>query len=368
MAVGIVGAGFSGAVVARELAEAGVNVEVFETRNHIGGNCFTERHECGTIVHVYGPHIFHTADQRVFDYISQFGEFVPFEHRVHATAGGRVYSLPINLLTVNQVFGTTFTPSEAEAFLASQSVPKGGRTDLEAHGRSMLGDVLYELVFDGYTTKQWGSAPSELPASVLQRLPVRFNYNSSYFSHPIHAMPRLGYTPIFEQLLDHPRIDLHLNTAVDAAGLAGFDHAFWSGPVDAYFGYSLGRLRYRTLDFEEEVHDGDYQGCAVMNQTDLDVPFTRTTEFNYFTPWEHHDRTVIYREFSRDCGENDIPYYPLRLNEDGELLGRYLKAADQEPGVTFLGRLGTYRYLDMDVCIGEALDVAAEFLKRLDRG
>lgn len=360
----MVGTGFSGAVVARQLAEAGLDVEVFEARAHIGGNCFTERHATGTTVHVYGPHIFHTADLRVWEYICRFGEFEPYELRVNATAGGRVYPLPINLLTINQVFGTSFTPEEAEAFIAEQSVPMGERTDLEAHGRNQLGDVLYERFIHGYTTKQWGVAPSELPASILQRLPVRFTDDRSYYAHPIQAMPRDGYTPIFERLLDHPAIAVHLNTAVDSGALAAFEHIFWTGPLDAWFGHRLGRLRYRTLDFEQEVHDGDFQGCAVMNQSDLDVPFTRTTEFNHFTPWEHHDRTVISREFSRDCTAEDIPYYPMRLDADAELLDAYLAAADQETGVTFLGRLGTYRYLDMDTCIGEALDAAEEYLRR----
>lgn len=362
MSVAIVGSGFSGAVVARELATAGIDVEVFESRSHLGGNCYTERHESGTIVHVYGPHIFHTADLRVWEYIRGFGEFVPHEHRVIATAGGSVYSLPINLLTINQVFGTRFSPEQARAFVEAQSVPMGERTDLEAHGRSLLGDVLYELFFEGYTTKQWGVAPAQLPASILQRLPVRWSYDNRYFSHPIQAMPRDGYTPIFERLLNHEAITVHLDTAVGAADLGGFDHVFWSGPIDAWFGHALGRLRYRTLDFEQEVHDGDVQGCAVMNQCDLDVPFTRVTEFNHLAPWEHHERSVIYREFSRDCTEGDIPYYPMHLADDAELIEKYLAAARTEPGVTFLGRLGTHRYLDMDVCIGEALDVAERYL------
>ena len=362
MSVAIVGSGFSGAVVARQLAEAGLDVDLFEARDHIGGNSHTERHEGGTMLHTYGPHIFHTADTDVFEYISRFGEFVPFQFHVHATAGGRVYSLPINLLTINQVFGTTFTPSEAQAFLAEQSVPMGERTDLEAHGRATLGDVLYELFFEGYTTKQWGVAPSQLPAAVIKRLPVRFTYDSSYYAHPIQAIPRDGYTPIFERLLDHPRITLHLSTPVEADALRGFDHTFWTGPVDAYFGHRFGRLRYRTLDFEKEVHDGDVQGCAVMNQCDLDVPFTRTTEFNHFTPWETHERSVIFREFSRECEPGDTPYYPLRLDADSELLDRYQAAASAQEDVTFLGRLGTYRYLDMDTCIREALDAAERYL------
>jgi UDP-galactopyranose mutase len=363
--VAVVGAGFSGSVIARQLAEAGIAVEIFESREHIGGNCYTERHVTGTNVHRYGPHIFHTGDLRVWEYICRFGEFVPFQFRVFATAAGRVYPLPINLLTINQVFGTSFTPREAQEFIASKSVPMGERTDLEAYGRSVLGDVLYERFFEGYTTKQWGVAPSELPASILQRLPVRFDYDTAYYSHPIQAIPRDGYTPIFEQLLDHRLITVHLNTKVDSDSLRSFDHIFWTGPLDAWFGHSFGRLRYRTLDFVEEVHNGDFQGSATMNQCDLDVPFTRTTEFNHFTPWEAHEQTVIYREFSRECGEDDTPYYPLRLNDDSVLLDRYLEAAKHETGVTFVGRLGTYRYLDMDVCIGEALDVAAEFLRQV---
>lgn len=362
MSVAIVGSGFSGAVVAHELAVAGTQVEVFESRSHLGGNCYTERHESGSLVHVYGPHIFHTADRRVWEFINRFSEFVPYEHQVFATARGSVYSLPINLRTINQVFGTSFSPEQARDFVESQSVPANGRTDLEAHGRSTLGDVLYELFFEGYTTKQWGVSPAQLPASILQRLPVRWDEDSRYFSHEFQAMPRHGYTPIFERLLDHEEITVHLDSAVGAADLGGFDHVFWTGPLDAWFGHAFGRLRYRTLDFEQEVHDGDVQGCAVMNHCDLDVPFTRVTEFNHLAPWEQHERSVTYREFSRACTEGDIAYYPVHLAEDQAMIDRYAAAARAERGVTFLGRLGTHRYLDMDVCIGEALDVAEAYL------
>ena len=363
--VGIAGAGFSGAVIARELAEAGHQATVFDTRDHIGGNCFTERHGDtgdGVMVHRYGPHIFHTNDERVWAYINQFGEMLPYNHRVKTTVGGSVYLLPVNLHTINQVFGETYSPAEAQAFvreeLAEQPRHGGEPADFEEQALSMVGRQIYELFFAGYTRKQWGCEPSKLPASILKRLPLRFNYNDSYFNHPHQAMPADGYTPIIEAILDHPSIEVRLSTELAPSDRNAFDHVVWSGPLDAFFGHELGRLGYRTLDFEQFEADGDFQGTPVMNYGDPDVPFTRITEFKHFTPWEDHDDTVCFREFSRAHEPGDIEYYPIRLVDDKALLEQYLTRAEAEPGVTFVGRLGTYRYLDMDVTIGEALAAA----------
>ena len=368
--IGIVGAGFSGAVVAREFAEAGHEVEVFDSRPHVAGNCFTERRGGdGVQVHVYGPHIFHTQWEHVWEYVNRFGEFRPYPHRVKATAQGSVYSLPVNLHTINQFFGTTMSPDEAAAFVeAKADASIEDPQTFEEQALRFVGSELYEAFFAGYTSKQWGVAPSDLPASILKRLPLRFNYDDNYFNHPYQGMPVSGYTPIVEAMLDHPSIKVELDREITREELGDYDHAFWTGAIDAFFGFGEGRLAYRTLDFEEETREGDFQGCPVMNYCDRDVPYTRITEHKHFSPWEEHESTVIYREFSRECGPDEIPYYPIRLVDDRSLLEQYVDKAHGVTGVSFLGRLGTYRYLDMDVTIKEALDAASAALSALEGG
>ena len=359
----IVGAGFSGAVVARQLAEAGIASWVVDGRSHVAGNAHTERRTNGVMVHVYGPHIFHTGHQNVWDYICRFGAMEPYNHRVKATSGGRVDSLPVNLHTINQFFGTTMSPDEAREFIARRADTSIDEpVTFEDQALKFVGPELYEAFFKGYTQKQWGMSPTELPASILARLPLRFNYEDSYFNHPYQAIPRDGYTPIVEAMLDHPLIEVTLGREVTADELVDAEHVFWSGPIDEWFGHRHGRLGYRTLDFEEHEHDGDFQGCPVMNYCDLEVPHTRITEHKHFAPWESHDATVTYTETSRLAEPGDIPYYPIRLVREKEQLLRYVTDAKAATGVTFLGRLGTYRYLDMDVTIKEALDVAEAFL------
>ena len=359
----IVGAGFSGAVVARELAEAGIASSVIDGRSHVAGNAHTERRDNGVMVHVYGPHIFHTADTRVWEYINRFGDMMPYNHRVKATSGGKVYSLPVNLHTINQFFGTTMSPSEAEKFITERADSSiGTPVSFEDQALKFVGRDLYEAFFKGYTQKQWGVLPTELPASILARLPVRFSYEDSYFNHPYQAIPRDGYTPIVEAMLDHPLIDVSLGRTVASKELSDAEHVFWSGPIDQYFSGQFGDLGYRTLDFVESETMGDVQGCPVMNYCDVDVPYTRITEHKHFAPWESHEGSTIYTEFSRLASDGDIPYYPIRQVREKELLEKYVSAAQEATGVTFLGRLGTYRYLDMDATIKEALDVADEFL------
>jgi UDP-galactopyranose mutase len=355
----IVGAGFSGAVVARELAEAGHSIVVFDARDHVAGNCFTARHATGVMVHTYGPHIFHTQHEHVWQYINKFGEMMPYQHRVKAISKQTMYSLPVNLKTINQFFDRDFDADEAEKFIASKA--DNTITDpvsFEDQGLRFVGRELYEAFFAGYTSKQWGVDPKELPASILARLPVRFNDDDTYFSHPYQAIPKDGYTPIVEAILNHDEIELHLSTRfspTESKEFGSFDHIIWTGPIDAYFGFEFGRLGYRTLDFVPEVADGDYQGHPVVNYCDTDVPYTRITEHKHFAPWESHDKTIVYREFSRLCGEADTPYYPIRLVKEKEQLLNYVQRARDAKGVTFIGRLGTYRYLDMDVTIHEAL-------------
>ena len=359
MRFAIVGAGFSGAVVARELAQAGHSIVVFDARDHVAGNCFTARHATGVMVHTYGPHIFHTQHEHVWQYINKFGEMMPYQHRVKAISKKTMYSLPVNLKTINQFFNRDFDADEAEKFIASKAdTTITDPVSFEDQGLRFVGRELYEAFFAGYTSKQWGVDPKELPASILARLPVRFNDDDTYFSHPYQAIPKDGYTPIVEAILNHDGIELHLSTRfspTESKEFGSFDPIIWTGPIDTYFGFEFGRLGYRTLDFVPEVADGDYQGHPVVNYCDTDVPYTRITEHKHFAPWESHDKTIVYREFSRLCGEADTPYYPIRLVKEKEQLLNYVQRARDAKGVTFIGRLGTYRYLDMDVTIHEAL-------------
>ncbi|XUY27150.1 UDP-galactopyranose mutase [Agrobacterium sp. rho-8.1] len=368
--IAIVGAGLSGAVIGRELAQAGHQVDIFDRRGHIAGNCHTERDaETGVMVHVYGPHIFHTDDANVWDYVNRFQTFMPYKNRVKTTSRGEVFSLPVNLHTINQFFDKTFRPDEAKAFIEDQAdkTIKDPQT-FEEQALRFVGRDLYEAFFQGYTQKQWGCSPTALPASILKRLPVRFNYDDDYFFHKYQGMPETGYTPMVERILDHPGIRVHLNSNFERSETDGYDHTFYSGSLDGYFDYANGRLGYRTLDFERFTYDGDYQGCAVMNYGEVSVPYTRITEHKHFSPWEKHQGSVCYREFSRECGPDDVPYYPIRLVEEKEQLAQYAALATAEKAVTFVGRLGTYRYLDMDVTIREALDTAALFLSNDQAG
>lgn len=364
MHVGMAGAGLSCAVIARSLAEAGHRVTLFEQRDHVAGNCHTRRDEkTGVMVHEYGPHIFHTDDEEVWAYVNRFARFMPFTNRVKATTGGRVFSLPINLLTINQFFNKTFSPDEARDFISA-----GADTSIidpqnfEEQALRFVGRELYEAFFLGYTRKQWGCEPDEIPASILKRLPVRFSYDDNYFAHKYQGMPEQGYTHMVENILDHTNIETLLNTCFEPAQVGDFGHVFYSGPVDAYFGHAFGRLKYRTLDFERLDGVGDVQGCAVMNYCDQDVAFTRITEHKHFSPWEDHQGSVLFREYSRACTPRDIPYYPVHMVAGDDVLARYQAAADAEKNLTFVGRLGTYQYLDMDVTIRAAIDAARAFL------
>jgi UDP-galactopyranose mutase len=363
----IVGAGFTGAVIGRELAEVGIPSLIIDERSHVAGNCHTERDaESGVMLHCYGPHIFHTDSERVWNYVRRFGEFKPYINRVKTTVQGKVYSMPVNLHTINQYFGTSMSPSQARAFIASKS-----RTDIEdprtfeEQAMKFVGEELYEAFFAGYTRKQWGLEPSALPASILKRLPLRFNYDDNYFDHRFQGMPREGYTQIVQGILDHPLIELQIGCRFEDL-TEDFEHIFYSGPIDRYFNFDLGPLSYRTLDFEMIRADGDYQGTAVMNYPDSDIPYTRIAEHKHFAPWEADqiDKTVAFREYSRACGPDDIPYYPINLAGGVELLKSYEERAALLKKVTFAGRLGTFQYLDMDVTIDRALDVAAAYLQQ----
>lgn len=365
MTVAIVGAGISGAVIARLLAEQGISSVVFDKRSHIAGNCHSERDpQTNVMLHVYGPHIFHTDDKEVWDFVNAYSEFMPYTNRVKAVYKGNVYLLPVNLHTINQFFNKTLRPDEARAFIQSKADKSiVDPQNFEEQAISMIGRELYEAFFKGYTRKQWGVEPTELPASILKRLPLRFNYNDNYFNHQYQGMPKEGYTEMVAKILDHELIEVRTDTEFSAAESTAYEHVFWSGALDGYFNFSEGRLGYRTLDFEKFSAEGDYQGTAVINYCEEDVPYTRITEHKHFSPWESHENTTCYREFSRFCTENDVPYYPIRMVKEKELLNRYLDKAMALRNTTFVGRLGTYRYLDMDVTIREAIDVANKYLE-----
>lgn len=352
------GAGFSGAVVAEQLSKTDCQILVIDERAHIGGNCYTEREkDTGVMIHKYGPHIFNTDNKVVWEYIQQFCEMMPFVNRVKAEYKGNIYSLPINLHTINQFFGKTLNPGQAKEFignLGDKSIidPQ----NFEEQALKFLGNDLYQAFFYGYTKKQWGCEPTELPASILKRLPVRFNYNDNYYASTYQGIPRDGYTPIFEKMLDQPNIELRLNTKFDKEfETNGYDKIFYTGPIDAFFDFKYGRLSYRTVFFERGEADGDYQGSAVINYADPGVPYTRVHEHKHFTPWEQHDKTVYFTEYSKETEAADVPYYPKRLKDDMGKLAQYEAEVKTLSNYIFLGRLATYRYMDMHHVIDEAL-------------
>lgn len=360
----IVGAGFSGAVVGRALAEEQHQIVVIDQRSHIAGNCYTQRDaQTQVMEHVYGPHIFHTSDEDVWSYINQHGRFKSYTNRVKTTYQGQIYSLPINLHTINQFYKKAFNPIEAKKWIASiaDSTIQEPQ-NFEEQALKFIGKDLYEAFFKGYTKKQWGCDPTELPASILKRLPVRFNYDDNYFSHKYQGIPVDGYTPIVASILNHANITVKLEKSYDPIDAQNFDHIIWTGKLDQWFNYSEGHLGYRTLDFEKAETVGDFQGTAVMNYGDESIPYTRISEHKHFMPWEQHGKTIYFKEFSRACGEKDIPYYPIRLVTDKVLLKKYIDLALTEKNVTFAGRLGTYRYMDMDVTIKEALELSVKLL------
>lgn len=362
----VIGAGFSGAVVARQLAEAEWCVDVLEKRAIPGGHCATHLDPQTSIpIHTFGPHIFHTDSAPVWELVCRYANMHPYLHIVRARAGGEIYPLPITLQTINQFFRKSFGPTEARAFIEDKRVKLSGPPrNFAEQAVSMFGHELYEVFFKGYTMKQWGRSPEEIPADVLKRLPFRFNYNQSYYFHRHQGLPKNGYTEVVAGILMHPRISVHYGVLhAPETPTAGYDHVIFTGPLDEWFGYSFGRLPYRTLDFENFVVDGDYQGCPVMNYCDADVPFTRITEHKHFAPWQSYEKSVLSREYSREATPDDERYYPVQLAEEQATLQTYRTAARESHGVSFVGRLATFRYIDMDVAISEALEAARCILR-----
>jgi UDP-galactopyranose mutase len=365
----IVGSGFFGLTIAERAAtQLNKRVLVLERREHLGGNAYSEAEpETGIEVHRYGAHLFHTSNKRVWDYVNQFTEFTGYQHRVFAKAGEQVYSFPMNLALINQVFGKSHSPDEARELIAKQAseFDTDAAQNLEEKAISLIGRRLYEMFIKGYNAKQWQTDPKNLDASIITRLPVRYTFNNRYFNDTYEGLPVDGYTAWLNKMAEHENIEVRLNTDYfDVRDtLPDGVPTVYTGPLDRYFDYSAGRLGWRTLDFEQEVvNTGDYQGTSVMNYNDADVPFTRIHEFRHFHPERDYpkDKTVIVREYSRFAEHNDEPYYPINTPDNREMLEQYRELAKTEAknsNVILGGRLGTYKYLDMHMAIGSALSV-----------
>jgi UDP-galactopyranose mutase len=350
----IVGAGFAGSVLAERLAEGlGKRVLLVDRRDHIGGNAYDHLDEAGVLVHRYGPHIFHTNAQRIVDYLSRFTEWRPYEHRVLAQVDEHRVPIPINLTTLNTLFGLSMDEAQAEAFLAQRAEPVESIRTSEDVVINQIGHELYEKFFRGYTRKQWGLDPSQLDKSVTSRVPTRTKTDDRYFTDQFQMMPLHGYTRMFERMLDQPNIDILLATDFkEVRQHIPYRELVYCGPIDEYFDYCFGHLPYRSLRFQHETLDEpQFQPVAVVNYPDERVPYTRITEYKHLTGQEH-PRTSISYEFP--CADGD-PYYPVPRPENAELYKRYKALADETPGVTFLGRLGTYKYYNMDQVVGQAL-------------
>ncbi|KAF0507034.1 UDP-galactopyranose mutase [Pediococcus pentosaceus] len=358
----VVGSGLFGSVFAHEAAKRGHKVKVIEKRDHVAGNIYTKEVE-GIQVHRYGAHIFHTSMKNVWDYVNQFAEFNNYINTVVANYNGEIYSMPFNMYTFNKLWGV-ITPDEAEAKIEEQkkSVKLDGKpANLEEQAISLVGPDVYQKLVKGYTEKQWGQAATDLPSFIIRRLPVRFTYDNNYFNDPYQGIPVGGYTQIIEKMLDHELIEVE--TGVDF-----FDHKeeyinsgakiIFTGMIDQFFDYELGELEYRSLRFETEVKDvDDYQGNAVINYTDAETPYTRVIEHKHFEFGKgNKNKTVVTHEYPKTWKRGDEPYYPINNKRNKELYTKYVELAQAKaPSVLFGGRLGQYRYYNMDQTIMAAL-------------
>jgi UDP-galactopyranose mutase len=349
----IVGAGFAGSVLAERLA-AGSNKKVLicDKRPHIGGNAYDHYNDAGILVHKYGPHIFHTNSREVFEYLSRFTEWRPYQHRVRASVDGQIVPFPINLDTINSLYGLNLTSFEVEDFFQKLAEPCEQIRTSEDVVVSKVGRELYEKFFRNYSRKQWGLDPSELDASVTSRVPTRTNRDDRYFTDTYQSMPLHGYTRMFERMLDHPNIKVLLNCDYrDVEKDIPFREMIYTGPVDTYFDYCYGKLPYRSLEFKHETHDqAVFQPAPVVNYPN-EQPYTRVTEFKYLTGQEHTRTSIVY-EFPKAEGD---PYYPVPRKENAAIYAKYQSLANQTPGVTFVGRLATYKYYNMDQIVAQAL-------------
>ncbi|WP_198132965.1 UDP-galactopyranose mutase [Corynebacterium jeddahense] len=366
----VVGSGFFGLTVAEQAAsELGKRVLVVEKRGHIGGNAYSEKEpETGIEVHKYGAHLFHTSNERVWEYVNRFTDFTDYQHRVFAMHDGTAYQFPMGLGLINQFFGRYYSPDEARELIEQQreGLDPAAATNLEERGIALIGKPLYEAFVKHYTAKQWQTDPTDLPPEIISRLPVRYTFNNRYFNDKYEGLPVDGYAAWLERMAASDLIDVRLDTdwfsvASELRASSPDAPVVYTGPLDQYFDYAEGRLGWRTLDFEQEVLDtGDFQGTPVMNYNDADVPYTRIHEFRHFHPERSYpgDKTVIVKEYSRFAEDDDEVYYPINTPEDRAKLEAYRRLAAQETesnNVLFGGRLGTYQYLDMHMAIAAAL-------------
>ena len=349
----IVGAGYAGSVLAERLARVeNKKVLIVDRRNHIAGNAYDHYNEAGILVHKYGPHIFHTNSRDIFDYLSQFTQWRGYQHQVLASVDGQLLPIPINLNTINQLYGLELTSFQVEEFFASVAEKRDVIRTSEDVVVSKVGRELYEKFFRGYTRKQWGLDPAELDAQVTARVPTRTNRDNRYFTDSYQSMPLHGFTRMFENMLDHPNIKIMLNADYrDVKDFIPYREMIYTGPIDEYFDYRFGRLPYRCLDFKHETHDRPiFQPAAVVNYPN-DYAYTRITEFKYLTGQEHAKTSVVY-EFPQAEGD---PYYPIPRAENSALYNQYQVLAEETAGVHFVGRLASYRYYNMDQVVGAAL-------------
>ncbi|MEZ0296427.1 MAG: UDP-galactopyranose mutase [Candidatus Methylacidiphilales bacterium] len=361
----IVGAGFSGCVLAERLArDMGKKVLVIDKRNHIGGNAYDCVNRDGILIHKYGPHIFHTNSREVFEYLTRFTEWRLYQHRVLASVDGQLVPMPINLETVNNLYGLKLTSRDVESFFAERAEKRDSIRTSEDVVVSKIGEELYRKFFKNYTIKQWGLDPSELDSQVAARIPFRINSDPRYFTDSYQAMPRFGYTHMFENMLDHSNIKILLQTDYkEIQGVVPYRHMIYSGPIDEYFDYRFGKLPYRSLEFQHETLEMEcFQPAPVVNYPN-DYAFTRITEFKYLTGQKHAKTSIVY-EYPK--GEGD-PYYPIPRPENAALYHKYKELAEGTQGVDFTGRLGTYRYYNMDQVVAQALTLYKKILQRENR-
>ncbi len=359
----IVGAGFFGLTLAERISSVfDIEVAVIEKRNHIGGNAFSYKDEkTGIEIHKYGSHIFHTSNEEVWQYVNNFAQFNSYQHHVWTNLNDTIYSLPINLVTLQQFFGKTFSTTEAMDFFESFKQP-GRAENLEQKAINTVGPELYKAFIQGYTTKQWGINPNLLPSETISRLPVRPTWNTRYFSDTYEGIPKEGYGKLFDKMVENKNIHLHLNS-VYSKDLFNFDEnqiVIYTGPIDEFFNYKCGELNWRTLDLEISYPEvADFQGTSVVNYASIDVPYTRIHEFKHFIPDKITDfpRTVIMKEFSRAARRGDDCYYPVNSSQDKAILKQYKQLQTLEKNVFFGGRLGSYQYLDMHMAIASALSL-----------
>lgn len=362
----IVGAGFAGAVLAERLAsQANKKVLIIDKRNHIGGNTYDHYNKEGILVHKYGPHIFHTNSREIYDYLGHFTTWRPYEHRVLASVDGMMVPIPINLNTINQLYGLNLSSAEVEGFLQSRAEHKERIITSEDVVVNKVGRELYEKFFRGYTRKQWGLDPSELDASVAARIPVRSNRDNRYFTDTYQGMPLHGYTRMFENMLTHPNISIMLNTDYkDVQDFIPYKEMIYTGPVDYYFEYCYGKLPYRSLEFRFETLETEvHQPTGTVNYPN-EHPYTRSTEFKYLTGQKHSKTTVVYEY---PLAEGD-PYYPVPCPENAELYRKYHLLAAATKGVYFTGRLATYKYYNMDQVVAQSLTLYKKIMASHENG